>query len=150
MASAQHIESLIENDIQAMGFDLVACLWVSEDGQRILRVLIDKQNGVNSGDCAKVSRHVSGVLDIEEPVRGKYTLEVSSPGIDRPLTKPLHYTQFLGEQAALTLRMPVDNHRRFSGVIQSADTTAVVLNLGESEQSFLFADIEKANLVPKF
>ena len=96
----------------------------------MLRVYIDSENGVGVDDCAKVSRQVSGVLDVEDPISGEYTLEVSSPGMDRPLFKLSQYQDYIGHVVQLRLRMPFDGRRKFKGVLNGIEDEDIVHGCG--------------------
>ena len=147
-ALADRIAALIEPSLTAMGYDLVR---VQIDGKRQLRLQIMAERSDGSGmgveDCAAVSRHVSALLEVEDPIEGSYTLEVSSPGIDRPLTRPTDYARFAGHVAKVELKYARDNRRRFTGTIKGLAGEAVVLNTEEGSVSLPLAEIERAKLV---
>jgi ribosome maturation factor RimP len=98
-------------------------------------------------DCAALSRHISAILDVEDPIEGAYTLEVSSPGIDRPLMKPADYARFAGHVAKVELKAARENRRRFTGTIKGLEGEAVVLDTGEETVSLPLAEIERGKLV---
>src|SRR5262245_52885982 len=149
---ADRIAALIEPSLTAMGYDLVR---VQIDGKRQarLQIMAERHDGSGMGveDCAALSRHISTLLDVEDPIAGSYTLEVSSPGIDRPLMKPADYTRFAGHVAKVELKAARDNRRRFTGTIKglegAADARAVVLATEEGSVSLPLAEIERAKLV---
>src|SRR3990167_6740762 len=97
--------------IQSMGFELVGCELSPQGRQMIFRIYIDSEQGVTVGNCSQVSHQVSAMLDVEQPTLGNYVLEVSSPGIDRPLFKIEHYFKYLGSRVKVRLYTPVDNRR---------------------------------------
>ncbi|SJN59266.1 Ribosome maturation factor RimP [Vibrio gazogenes] len=101
-------------------------------------------------DCAEVSRQVSAVLDVEDPISVAYNLEVSSPGMDRPLFKSEHYEQFIGHEVNIVLKMAVGNRRKWKGIIQSVDGETIVVTVDGQEEPFALSNISKANLIPKF
>jgi ribosome maturation factor RimP len=145
---ADRIAALIEPSLTAMGYDLVR---VQIDGKRQLRLQIMAERSDGSGmgveDCADLSRHISALLEVEDPIDGSFTLEVSSPGIDRPLMKAADYTRFAGHVAKVEMRTARDNRRRYTGTIKGLDNEAVVLETEEGSVSLPLAEIERAKLV---
>lgn len=137
--------ALAEPVVEREGLDLVAVELIG--GQpRIARVSVDRVGGVDVGDCARVSRRLSEVLDAEDPVAGAYTLEVSSPGIDRPVQREADFARFVG----CTVRVKtfgMDGRRRVTGVILGAEGGVVRLKIAEEARSYPISDIERANLV---
>jgi ribosome maturation factor RimP len=101
-------------------------------------------------DCERVSHQVSGVLEVEDPIKGQYTLEVSSPGLDRPLFKPEHYARFVGEVVSLRLARPLGERRRFKGRLLALRDGAVVIEQDGAEVVVPLEDIDKAQLVPQW
>jgi len=147
--------SLLEPGVSALGFELVDVELAGQGRQATLRVYIDSPEGVNVDDCAEVSRQLSALLDVEDPLPGGYTLEVSSPGLDRPLVTPAHYRRFAGALVKLTLARPLDGRRKFKGrLVEATDDYAVIEAEGAGGQperfTLAYADIERARLVPKF
>lgn len=117
----------------------------------LLRIYIDKPQGVSHADCALVSEQVSAILDVEDPFPMSYTLEVSSPGLDRALTEPRHYQHFSGRRARLVLREPVDEQKVFEGRLAGFDSGKVKLDVGEGAVKELdLSNISKAKLVVEF
>jgi ribosome maturation factor RimP len=146
---------LLEPGVNALGFELVDVELAGGAGHQTLRVYIDSAAGVDVEDCADVSRQLSAILDVEDPIAGEYSLEVSSPGLDRPLVLPSHYRRFVGETAKLTLARPLAGRRKFKGRLLEATDDHVVVEAegagGRPERFTLaYADIERARLVPKF
>ncbi len=113
----------------------------------MLRVYIDHENGISVDDCADVSHQVSAVLDVEDPIVGLYTLEVSSPGLDRPLFTEAHYERYLGQVAEIRLRSPLDGRRKYKGHLLSVRDGQVVIEVDGVEYSLALDNIEKAHLV---
>ena len=144
------VEKLIESAVSAVGYELVACELVPEGRHSVLRVYIDSPKGVSIEDCARVSRQISAVLDIEDPMADRYNLEVSSPGLDRPLTKEEHFERFINHRAKVKLRKASVARRNFTGVIQAVENGKILLDVDGELFTLAIADIEKANLVPKF
>lgn len=146
------ITHLIEPVIKDMGYELVGIEYVASGRHSILRVFIDTDKGVGVNDCEKVSRQLSSIFDVEEPISGQYTLEVSSPGIERSLFHKGHYQRFLGADVRLRMVRPIDGQRNFSGVIGSVSEVNNTIELvGELGPVILDIDlIERANLVVDF
>jgi ribosome maturation factor RimP len=147
------VQNLVEPVMAGQGFELVLTEYVS--GQSLLRLFVDKEGGVTLDDCAQVSRLVGDLLDAEglsDAIDGRYRLEVSSPGLDRPLVKPEHFQRFVGSKAKLTTKIPQDGRRRFEGEILEADGVSIRFRVeGEAEDcSFEYEMIEKARLIPEF
>jgi ribosome maturation factor RimP len=115
-----------------------------------LRVYIDSPRGVNVDDCARVSRQLSALLDVEDPLPGQYTLEVSSPGLDRPLVKPEDFRRFVGETVKVKMQQPVLGRRNFSGRLVEVAADHVVVEVDKEIFNLAFDDMERARLVPRF
>ncbi len=145
---AETIESLVQAPLEAEGFDIVRVIF-SGDQRPKLQIMVERQDGkgVNVDDCALASRLVSTVLDVEDPVSGSYVLEVSSPGIDRPLTRLRDFERFAGFEARVELRVPVDGRRRFRGRLLGVDHERIRLETDQEEIELSFDDIQKAKLV---
>ena len=150
----QQLDELLEPVVDSMGYEFVGLEYVSQGRHSILRIYIDSENGISVDDCADVSRQLSAVLDVEDPITTEYTLEVSSPGLDRPLFKLYQYEQFAGEEVKFkTLRAQLDNgQRKFKGTIDSVDNEKqnIVFMVEGEKLTVPFADIEKANIIAKF
>ncbi len=147
------LEALFEPAIAALGLDLV--LWGIEfqagDQRALLRLYIDATGRhVGIEDCEAVSREVSALLDVHDPVPGNYTLEVSSPGFDRPLFRPAQFAGFVGETVKITLAVPSAGRRRAHGLILRVEGDEVVLDVDGVELVIPHANIQKARLVPRF
>ena len=109
-----------------------------------------KESGVSLKNCEQVSRQLSGVLDVEDPIKGDYTLEVSSPGMDRPLYQLSHFERFIGYQIALKLRMPFEGSRKYKGILKGVEGNDIILQVENEEFLFPHEGIEKANVIPQF
>ena len=116
---ADKVFALINPVICDMGYELLGLEYVSSGKHSVLRVYIDSDSGVGVNDCESVSRQVSAIMDVEDPISGQYNLEVSSPGIERPLFTIAHYRRFLGNDISLRLYRPMDGRRKFTGSIGS-------------------------------
>lgn len=140
------VVELIEQAVSGLGYELVDV--ETSPRARLLRVFIDKAAGVTVDDCATVSNHLTRLFTVENIDYDR--LEVSSPGLDRPLKKQVDYERFTGQEVQLKLRVPLVNQRNFSGVIVGMREGMVVLQTEEGEREFAFDNVEKARLVPKF
>lgn len=136
--------------VEALGFELWGIEYVHAGRHSILRVFIDAQNGINIEDCAETSRQVSAVLDVEDPITTEYTLEVSSPGIDRPLFTAAHYAAYLGEDAKVQLTMPVAGSRNLKGVISKVEGQMLTLTVDGKDLIVALDNIRKGNVIAKF
>jgi len=146
---SQLLEDLLEPVVSSMGYEFVGLEYISQGRHSILRIYIDKDQGVDVDDCAKVSRQLSAVLDVEDPIAGEYSLEVSSPGLDRPLFKLYQYGQFVGKEVKFrTLRPQLENgQRKFRGIIQGIDEQNVFFLIDQKQLIVPYKEIEKANLI---
>ena len=141
------VTELIDTTIQALGLDLWGVELLQQGKYSLLRIYIEREEGVTIEDCEKVSRQVSALLDVEDPIAGEYTLEVSSPGMDRPLFSIEHYSQYVGSEVDLKLRRPIDGRRKFKGQIIKVSGDIVGLLVEGSEYDLEFSNIEKASIV---
>ena len=152
MASVQDkLQALIEPLVESMGYELVLLEFSPHKGSAMVRLFIDAPAGITLGDCERVSREVEGVLDVEDPIPQNYRLEVSSPGLDRPLVKPAHYERFAGQVAKVQLIAPKAGKRKFQGVLKGLKDGQVVLDTADAGTVELKLDeIERARLVPDY
>ena len=141
---------LLEPVIEALGYELVELEFHPQGRGGLLRVYLDREGGIGVDDCERASRQVSSVLDVEDPIPGAYTLEVSSPGLDRPLRKAEDYARFAGQRAKLELLLPRDGRRRFSGTLQGIEGGEVQIEVDGVIYRLPLADIGKARLIPEF
>ena len=147
-ATRADLRKLLEPGVSALGFELVDVEMAGSHHHPTLRVYIDSPRGINVDDCAKVSRQLSALLDVEDPLPGQYTLEVSSPGQDRPLVKPEDFRRHTGETIKVKLQQPVAGRRNFSGRLVDVATDHVVMEVDKEIYNLAFADMERARLVP--
>jgi len=148
MASrAEVIQEIIGPVIQALGFQLWGVEYLGQGKHTLLRVYIDKAEGVNVDDCAEASRQVSSILDVEDPIKTEYTLEVSSPGLDRMLFTLDQFRQYIGAEIKAKLTENFAGRRNFQGRLEAVQDDEVVLIAGEDKYVFPFELIEKANVV---
>ena len=142
------IAELLEPTIARLGYEL-ADLEVKVGGKNgVLRLFIDSPDGIGLGDCEKVSLAVSALLDVEDPLPGHYALEVSSPGLNRKLTKVEHFQRFTGETVKVQMRFPIEGRRRFRGTLVSSDDENIVVEVDGESHTLPVATIDTARLVP--
>lgn len=139
---------LIEPVVTGMGYEAVGIEF--DQRRRVLRIYIDKPEGITAHDCSGVSHQVSGVMDVEDPITGHYSLEVSSPGLDRPLFKLEHFIQFAGRQVRLHLRRACANRRNFKGLLRCVEGDQVMVEVGSESYVIPYDSIETARLVPDY
>ena len=151
MISGKHgkLQAILEPAIEALGCELWGIEYSSGKGST-LRIFIDKEDGVQVEDCERVSRQVSSILDVEDPISTEYTLEVSSPGMDRPLFTLAQFARFAGETVNLKLKIPYEGRRKYKGLLVGTEDQDVVLRCEGHEYLFPVETIDKANVVPRF
>jgi len=145
---------LLEPPIEALGFEVVDIEFSQAGRGGVVRIFIDRGAGatdlpITVDDCAAVSHAVSQVLEIEDPIKGHYTLEVSSPGFDRILRKRAHFERFIGERIFAELKLPQDGRRRFIGVLKVIVGDSIVVVVDGQDYSLPFERIQKARLRPE-
>ena len=150
---ASEISALLAPTVESLGLELLGTEYLPSPGGAVLRLYIDVPAGeaermVGIEDCEAVSREVSAQLDVEDPISGNYTLEVSSPGIDRPLFAPAQYQRFAGQVAKVTLKLPQDGRRRLQGRIDGIAGETITFDVDGQPFPVSFENIEKARLVP--
>ena len=151
---ATQISTLLAPTVQSLGLELLGAEYLPAPGSAVLRLYIDVPADAEEGrvvgieDCEAVSREVSAQLDVEDPISGHYTLEVSSPGVDRPLFTAEQFARFLGEQAKVGLKLPQDGRRRLQGVIASVEGSTITFEVDGAPIAVAFDNIDKAKLVP--
>jgi ribosome maturation factor RimP len=158
----EKVQGIVERVAASQGLEVVEVELRGGGKARMLRITIDKPGGVTHEDCANLSREVGTILDVEDAVPGgSYTLEVSSPGLDRRLVRPADYQRFVGSRVRLTTREPVEGGRQFEGRLESADGNRITVDVTppakkKKEQppqrriEVDLGNVEKANLVPEF
>ena len=146
-----HIGELLEPGIRSLGYELVGVEYQrGGKGGGLLRVYIDSEDGISVDDCQTVSYQVSGVLDVEDPIKGHYTLEVSSPGLDRLLFKPKDFERFAGQVVKLRLSYPIEGQRKFKGRLLGMRDDNVVIVQDDQEISLPYGQVDQARLVPEY
>ncbi len=144
------LQKLLEPAIERLGYEL-ADLEVRLGGKGgLVRVTIDKDDGIGLEDCEKVSRQVSSLMDVEDPIAGQYTLEVSSPGMDRPLYKLEHYQQYVGEQISVKLTRTFEKRKKIQGRLNAVEGDEIIIQFEDEEFVLPLEWIEKAKLIPQF
>ena len=140
-----NLGELLEKTLPPMGYELVD--WELSPKGRLVRVFIDKANGVDVEDCARVSRHLTRLFAVENVDFER--LEVSSPGLDRPLKKPADFVRFVGEEADFRLSAPIENARRMKGILRGVEDNAVLVLTAQGMRTIPLGDIDRARLVPR-
>jgi ribosome maturation factor RimP len=143
------LRKLLEPVVEDLGYELVLVELVGT-GQRTLRLYIDAPGGVNLDDCEQVSRNVSAMLDVDDPIAGTYSLEVSSPGLERPLVREAHFRNHVGERVKIRLAREVLGRKRFTGTLAEVIDGGVVVEVDGEPYELSYDDIESARLAPEF
>lgn len=147
--SRSELIKMLEPTVERLGYELTDLELKLGGRDGLVRIFIDKSDGIDVDDCEAVSRQVSAILDVEDPLPGNYTLEVSSPGLDRALTKPAHFQRFMGEDVRVKLRFPLDGRRNFRGALKAADDENIEVEVDGESHSLSLSTIESARLVPQ-
>ncbi len=144
------LTNMLEDAVAAVGFELLGVEFIRAGKHSTLRVYIDSENGVDVDDCADVSHQVSAILDIEDPINTEYNLEISSPGMDRPLFKPSHYEQVVSQTVSVKLQVPIDGRRNYKGTLLRCDEHGFEIQVDNQTFTLTYNNVMKANLVPEF
>jgi ribosome maturation factor RimP len=144
------MQDLLEPGAEALGFEVLAVELTGSPGQSVLRVYIDGPEGVTVDDCAAASQQFSAILDVEDPIAGKYVLEVSSPGLDRPLTRVKHFQAVVGQQVRVRTNEAVAGRKRFRGELRSVDSEDLEMVVDGEVYRIPLASVAKARLVPEY
>ena len=144
-----HIDELLQPGAEALGYELVA-VEMSGGDTSIVRIFIDSPNGITVDDCAKASRQFSAILDVEDPISNRYTLEVSSPGMDRPLAKALHFKAVVGQNVKIKMATLIDGRRRFTGELVEATDEFAVVEVDGEQTELPYTEMDRARLVPVY
>ena len=149
MTPKQHeLATLLRPSIEALGVELWAIEMMGKAPRITLRIVLDHPDRlVTVEDCAAVSRQVSRVLDVDDPLPDRYTLEVSSPGWERSLYELWHFERFVGHKARVKLKLPFEGRKQFTGMIARLEDQSVVVHVGEDEFVFPFEHIERGQLI---
>jgi ribosome maturation factor RimP len=150
MVSSAKLTRLLQPLIEGLGYEFVGIEHSSNPKKPAVVIYIDRTEGIAIEDCETVSREVAALLDVEDPIPGHYTLEVSSPGLDRPLFTAEQYARFAGEMAAVTVYAPVDGRRKFKGPILGAGENTITIDQDGVEVVLDLSNVVKARLVPDY
>ncbi|HGN6732979.1 TPA: ribosome maturation factor RimP [Pseudomonas aeruginosa] len=146
----EQLQALLAPVVEALGYECWGVEFISQGRHSVLRVYIDRPEGILIDDCEAVSRQVSGILDVEDPISGEYTLEVSSPGMDRPLFTLEQFAKHAGEQVKIRLRSPYEGRRNYQGILRGVEEQDVVVLMDDHEYLLPIDSIDKANIIPRF
>ncbi|HGW8789327.1 TPA: ribosome maturation factor RimP [Pseudomonas aeruginosa] len=146
----EQLQALLAPVVEALGYECWGVEFISQGRHSVLRVYIDRPEGILIDDCEAVSRQVSGILDVEDPISGEYTLEVSSPGMDRPLFTLEQFAKHAGEQVKIRLRSPYEGRRNYQGILRGVEEQDVVVLVDDHEHLLPIDSIDKANIIPRF
>ncbi|MBA2709127.1 MAG: ribosome maturation factor RimP [Tatlockia sp.] len=141
------IEELLKPLIIDLGYEMWGCEYLSQGRHSLLRIYIDKADGISLEDCERVSKQVSAFLDVEDPIPGNYSLEISSPGIPRPMFNKDQYLRYVGHEIKIKTFKPINGIRKFSGKIMNVSDDILTLKVGEETLDVQFSHIVKANLI---
>ena len=147
---SDQLSELIRPVVEALGCELWGIEHLPAGRHSTLKIYIDSPRGIDVEDCARISRQVSSLLDVEDPVKGEYTLEVSSPGMDRRLFRLEQYPAYVGAKIQLRLKRPYEGRRKYAGQLRGIEGDEIVLGQADEEIIFPFEEIERANVVPEF
>ncbi len=146
----QKLTQMLTPAAESLGFEMVGVEFVRAGKHSTVRIFIDHPEGISVDHCASVSQQASAILDVEDPINTEYNLEVSSPGMDRPLFTEAHYIACVGETVAVRLRMPINERRNFKGTMLSCENNNIVIEVDGQSYTLAIMNIEKGNLVPVF
>ncbi|KOQ98488.1 ribosome maturation protein RimP [Haemophilus sp. C1] len=146
----QNLQEMLQGAVEDLGCELWGIECQRAGRFMTVRLFIDKEGGVTVDDCADVSRQVSAILDVEDPIADKYNLEVSSPGLDRPLFTLSQFERYIGQDISVHLRIPVMERRKWQGKLERIENDVIILIVDGQEQVLVFGNIQKANVVAKF
>lgn len=150
VASTAQLNELIAPTVVDMGFEFWGLEYQTQSGSALLRVYIESPNGISVDDCAEVSRQLSLMLDVEDPIRSEYRLEVSSPGMARPFYTLEQYARHTGFTVKVKLRFPFEGRRSFKGLLAAVENDELVIQDGEDEYCLPYEAVEKGSMVPDF
>lgn len=150
MAKVDQLTELLAPAAEALGYEFLGIEYIGQGAHSILRIYIDHENGINVDDCSKVSHQASGILEVEDPISTQYTLEVSSPGMDRPLFKLPHFEKVVGQEISIRCHVGIDGRRKFKGELNKVDAQHLEITVDNQLYQVDFQDVDKANLVAVF
>jgi len=144
------LHDLIAPVVEGLGYELVGIEYLPQGKHSLLRVYIDQEKGIDLDDCEQVSQQISAVMDVEDPLSSHYSLEVSSPGLERPLFIEEHYVRFAGNRVFVRMSFPVDGRRKFEGLLKGVDDGEVIIEIDDNLFRLPLVQVDKAHLVPAF
>ena len=133
--------------VEETGKELLGVEFISAGNHSVLRIFIDHENGIDVDDCAEVSRQVGAILDVEDPLSSEYNLEVSSPGLDRPLFDKSHFEAVIDETVEVKISMPLNGRRKFKGTLVAIENDSLIVMVDNEEYELVISNIDKAHLV---
>lgn len=145
---AERARAVVEPIIESLGYEVVDVVFVKEGPQRILRITIDHPDGIDLDACTRVSEAIDAPLDEADPIPGSYSLEVSSPGLDRPLYKPQHFERFAGREVEVRTYAPIDGRKNWRGILVGLQGDELALQVDGAEVRLPFDQVSRARLVP--
>lgn len=148
--SVKRLTNMLQPLVEDLGYEFVGLEYTGQSKNAVLRIYIDHKQGIDLDDCGRVSGEVAALLDVEDPISGQYNLEVSSPGLDRPLFTLEQCARFAGEQVQITVFAPVEGRRKFKGRILSVTGDTLNIDQDGAEIALDFSNIAKARLVPDY
>ncbi len=150
MAKIDQLTQMLQPAAEALGYEFLGVEYIAQGKHSILRIYIDHENGINVDDCASVSHQVSGILEVEDPIASQYTLEVSSPGLDRPLFTLAHFEQVVGKTIEMRCHVGVNGRRKFKGELLLVENEQLTVKVDNIDYTVDVSDVDKANLVAEF
>jgi len=145
----QKLTEMLRPAVEETGKGLLGVEFISAGNNSVLRLFIDHENGINVDDCAEVSRQVGAILDVEDPISSEYSLEVSSPGVDRPLFELSHFQEVISETINVKLSMPLNGRRKFKGILAAIENDTLIVEVDGIDYELVINNIDKANLVAR-
>ncbi|MCU7882272.1 MAG: ribosome maturation factor RimP [Candidatus Thiodiazotropha sp. (ex Lucinoma aequizonata)] len=150
-SAPEKLKSLVRKEVELLGYELVGVEMTGRGkGGSLLRIYIDHEDGIVLDDCVQVSHQVSGVLDVEDPIKEQYQLEVSSPGMDRPLFEQAHFKRFQGSKVRVKTHTKIENRQRFKGVLSGIEENQVLIEKDGTLYRIPIELIDSARVIPEF
>lgn len=141
------LTAMLRPAVEETGKELLGVEFISAGNHSVLRLFIDHENGIDVDDCAEVSRQVGAILDVEDPISSEYSLEVSSPGLDRPLFDKAHFEAVVDETVEVKISMPLNGRRKFKGKLIAVENDSLIVMVDNEEYELVISNIDKAHLV---
>jgi ribosome maturation factor RimP len=148
LAKFEHkLTAMLRPAVEETGKELLGVEFISAGNHSVLRLFIDHENGIDVDDCAEVSRQVGAILDVEDPISSEYSLEVSSPGLDRPLFDKAHFEAVVDETVEVKISMPLNGRRKFKGKLVAVENDSLIVMVDNEEYELVISNIDKSHLV---